>query len=324
MLQTKAIYNLMRLNAAEDPTLKPESWAIEDLRKIPQQKLFARLVKAGIQLGEGTFLQYAEQCDTPEELADLLLPEEAEDKQWDSLYLVIFEVWRRLLPNKQSLSIFCDELDFQIALYDQGKLENDEPIQDGLANLLEILDENADAGGNPQDIFKAVSDYCAYDLESFLHDYISDLLDSKNQLYASELVDGFFPYVLDPIWFDFLRARLLSFSDIGEANRIIHGILEKADEPLLMEILRFLAVNGEHELFLAATNQILPLLNTEEEFLEVMETAADYYRRLDEDGLEQSIQKLMKKRKNPQEEKLNPKDPDLKTLQSIIMGSKRI
>ncbi|HSX27118.1 MAG TPA: hypothetical protein VLE89_08965 [Chlamydiales bacterium] len=287
---------------------------VEDLRSIPLEILFERLEKGNIRVDKGAFLQYAETCDTPEELADLIVEEDS-----DALYLILFEIWRRLLPEKQSLSIFFDELDYRISLFDQGKMESDEWIQDGLANLMEILDENADAGVDPQEVFRVICDYCAHDLESFLYDYIADLLDSGNPFYASELVEGFFPYVNEPIWFEFLKARIVAATDIGEADRLIAEILEgKADLPLLIEVLKFLKVNGEPELFIRGVKKVLPLLRTEEELVEVMAAIADYYRRLDQDALEQAIQKLMEKRKEPYG-KLDPKDPDLKKLHDIVI-----
>src|SRR3990167_219398 len=209
MLQTKALYNLIRLNAAEDPSVKAEAWALEDLRAVALEDLFLRLQRAGIQVDKTVFLQFADNCDTPEELTDLLLADEAQDDRYDAHYLLVFELWRRLLPEKQSLSIFCDELDHRIALYDQENLESDELVQDALANLQEVLDENADSGAGPADVFDVICDYCAHDLENFIYDYISDLLDGGNELYASELIEGFASYIADPVWFAFLRARLL-------------------------------------------------------------------------------------------------------------------
>ncbi len=316
MLQTKALYNLLRLNAAEDSSLRADPWALEDLRSLDLETLFARLQKYTVQLDKSSFFEFAEKCDTPEELSDLLLPDAAEEKKRDPFYLIVFELWRRLLPEKQSLSIFCDELDHRIVQYDQGNLESDEPIQDALANLLEVLDENADSGAQPEEIFEAICDFCAHDLESFLYDYNADLLDGGNSLYASELIEGFSPYVTEPIWFDFLRVRLLAFTDIGDANIAMHRLLESDLElPLVYEMLRFLATNGEHELFALAVKKALPLLSTQEELNEVIAITSDYYRRLDEDELEKSVQKLMRQTSGP------PNPSDLKTLQQLLKFS---
>lgn len=314
MLQTKALYNLLRLNAAEDQSVKAEKWAVQDLRTVSLENLFDMLKKQGVTLERKSFFQFAGECETPEELTDLLLPDDASEKSKDPLYLVVFEIWRRLLPEKQSLSIFCDELDHRISRYDLGELDNDEEIQDILANFLEVLDENADSGVDPQEILEAISEYCAHDVENFIYDYISDLLDSGNALYASELIEGFSPYVSVPLWFDFLRIRLVASTDIGDANIAMHRLLEHEMEiSFLSEIIRFLSANGEHELFKSAVMKALPLLTLEEEWVEIMNFIADYYRRLDEDEKEKEVQKALKNRKSGP---IQPKD--LKTIQDLL------
>lgn len=318
MMQTKALYNLLRMQTADDPSVPAEKWAIEDLRSVKTDEIFSRLKKRNVDLDKKTFVQFAENCDTPEDLAELLSSEEEDEKLFDSFYLLVFELWRRLLPEKQSLSIFGDELDERIELYDREELESDEQIQDVLANLLEILEENSDAGAEPQEVLHAIGDYCAHDVESFIVDYISDILDSGNEAYASELIEGFTPYISEISWFEFLNARLESFKNIGAANRKIRKILEKESDPsLILEILRFLTGSGEHDLFVLAVKKILPLLKQEEELLEVMEIAADYYRRLDQDEIEQAIQKLMQKRKSATGP-LHPSDLVLKSFGQII------
>lgn len=317
-LQTKAIYNLLRLNAQDSPpSKKVESWALEDLREVPMEKLFQKLSSLGIALDKRSFASFAEECDTPEELADLLLENGEDLKLHDRVYLLLFEIWRRTLPEKQSLSIFCDELDTRIFLYDQGVLESDEPIQDVLANLQEILDENQDEGEDPAAIFRAVSEYCAHDLEGFLYDYIAELLDGGDVGYASELLEGFSPFLPKSVWFQFLRARITSFTNPAKANAEVAEILDhhpELDTEFLFETLRFLSISGEHPLFLAVTQTIIAQLKREEEFAELMEIAADYYRRLDQDDIEMAIERIMKKRSSKPPSLFNPQDPDLKAF----------
>ena len=36
---------------------------------------------------------------------------------------MIFELWRRLVPEKQTVSLIADEVDYQISAYDLGELE---------------------------------------------------------------------------------------------------------------------------------------------------------------------------------------------------------
>ncbi len=315
-IQTKAIYNLLRLNAQETSGADVEPWALENLRDISLDALFQRLSVWGISLDKNSFISFAAECDTPEDLAELLQEESVSPKQHDQVYLLIFELWRRFLPEKQSLSIFCDELDHRIFLYDQGVFESDEPIQDILANLQEILDENQDEGEDPLEIFQAISEYCAHDLEGFIYDYITELLDGGDVSYAQELAEGFFPFLPKSLWTQFLRARILSFSDPSKANAEVARILDKHPDnetPFLFETLRFLSVSGEHRLFIAVIQKIIAQLQTEEEFEELLEIAADYYRRLDQDDVEMAIERLMKKR-SLKTFTFDPRDPDLKVF----------
>jgi hypothetical protein len=296
MLQTKALYNLLRFNAKDDPSIEAEPWALENLRQVPLEALWAKLAKLKIPLDATHFVQFAKECDTPEALADLLL-DETQAKMYDPLYLILFELWRRFFPERVSLSIFCDELDFQIDRYDTEELQSDEPIQDGLANLLEILEEHVDQGMSPKVAFASVSEYLATDLVTFLYDYISELLGQGGSLYASELLEEFFPYMPDPIRFDCLSVRLLSETNIIQANQQIKSLLEQPLEiDLLFDLLHLLAAIGEHELFQAAIKKLLPSLTNEEEIEEMLDIAIEYYRRLDLDELEKAVLKIKKKR----------------------------
>lgn len=295
-LQTKALYNLLRLNHAEDPSLPCEKWQIEDLRGVSLEALFERLGDAGLSLDTASFHGFAEECDSTESLAELLLVDLEEPESYDRLYLILFELWRRLLPEKQSLSIFCDELDHQIWFYDAGQLESDEPIQDALANLIEILKEHVDAGAKPVETFTRIGSYCAQDLFTFLVDYISEILDGENGLYASELIDDFSPYVQDDGWFALLRIRLQALADPVKANQQLALLFERKEAitlDLLLEALRFLVVYGEKPLFLAAVRLALPLLETKEEFEELLTLSADYFRRRDREDLELAASKLL-------------------------------
>jgi len=295
MLQTKALYNILRLTAKDDPSIEAEPWALENLREVPLEALWKKLARLKVPLDAAHLKQFAEECDSPEMLTDLLLDETQSDV-YDQLYLVLFELWRRFFPEKASLSIFCDELDFQIDLYDNEKLQSDEPIQDGLANLIEILEEHVDQGISHQEAFTSISEYFANDLVSFIYDYITDLLDQDNTLYASELLEEFAPYMPDPLRFDCLEASLFSLTDVVQANHLIKSLLDKPLEPdLLFDLLRLLAAVGEHDLFLTAIKKILPCVKEEEDIEELMDLTVEYYRRLDLDEQEQAILRIKEK-----------------------------
>lgn len=319
MLKTKALYNLLRMNARQDPSIKAESWALENLRSLGSAELWKRLSKLSLALDQSLFIQYAEKVDSPEELTELLTEEEMDPKDQDRVYLLIFELWRRILPERPSLSIFCDELDHQFDLYDTEQLASDEAIQDGFSNLIDVLEEHVDAGLKPKEAFAALADYCAHDLESFLYDYIDDLLDQENSAYASELLEQFEPFIVDTNLFEVLQVRILALNDIGDANRRMEKLLsKKLTVECLFEALRYLVVSGEEILFRSAIEQLLSKIETEDELNDALELSAEYFRRLDHDELEQAILKIQKHRK-PRDQKIHPSDPDLKKLKEITL-----
>jgi hypothetical protein len=288
-LETKAFYSLVRLSHQSDPTLACEPWQIEDLRKLPKEELFRRLVDAGLPLDERVFWGFSKECDSPEDLAELLLHDLVNPSHYDPLYLVLFELWRRLLPERQSLSIFCDELDHR----------SDELIQDALANLKDILEENVDAGAKEKEVFGLLSNYSAHDVMSFVIDYISDLLDEGSQIYASELIEDFAPFASQPIWFDFLRIRLLALVDPVASNHQTLKLLERQKElsvDLLLEILAQQMSFGEKPVFCCIVQCILSLMKQPEEFQELLELSAEYFRRRDRDDLEEAVQRILSQR----------------------------
>ena len=317
MFQTKALYNLLRINAKEDPSLKVEPWMLEDLRSVSSEELLARLKKADLPLDKALLLQFAQECDSPEELADLLLSEELAPEEQDRLYLLLFELWRRLLPERPSLSIFCDELDEWISQFDTDRLESDEPLQDALANFIDILEEHVDAGMTPHEAYKRISEYAAHDLELFLYDYISSLIDAGNQTYAMELFESLAPALSRSLRFRLLGARLSAEPE--ESDRLFKEVIEDShsDSELLFETLRCLTSVGEGDLFSRALRKLFPKMKTEEELQEVMELSAEYYRRLDQDTLEQAILEIKEKR-SPQGEMLRLSDPDVHRLKELL------
>ncbi|GAG66688.1 unnamed protein product, partial [marine sediment metagenome] len=122
-LQPKALYNLLRMNAEQDPSLKLQPWKIADYRAMNEETLFAELSALGFDLGRERFLEVAEQCDTPEQLTGYFVGE-VDPEEEDRAYLLFFELWRRFVPERPSLSIFCDELDHHIRDFDRGEAIN--------------------------------------------------------------------------------------------------------------------------------------------------------------------------------------------------------
>lgn len=321
LIERRALYNSLRIHWLHNPSLTIESWQVEDLRSIPLENLFQKLATQGIRLDRNSFIAYGQNAESPEDLTAILIGDLTLDSTiQDKIYLVIFELWRRLLPEKRSLSIFCDELDYQISLYD-SQAETQETIQDVLAYLEQLLVENSDQGQKPQAIFKLVGSFCANDVESFIYDFIIDQIEQENYSYASELLESFFPYIQNSLWFEFLQARLSMRSDPVAANELLRKILRKSqnllDIDFNLEVLSYLVQDGEKDLFTQLAKQTLSLVKTKEDLAEILYLAADYYHCLDDDKQEKEIAEILTKRAHLTDP-ISQEDPILKNVKNLL------
>lgn len=320
--QTKALYNLLKFNFYNDRTIKCEPWQIEDLKTLKTEKLFEKLSALGIAIDKKHFILYAENCDSPEELTDLLIVDNEATIYHDQIYLIIFELWKRLLPDKPSLSIFCDELDTVIHLYDKREPKTEELLQDLLSSLQDILEEHVDKGKDPKAVIRLISTYLAHDLERFLYDYITDQIDNDNDSYATELIEGFYPYLKNLKWFDFLRMRIVAKGDVLLANDILENLLEKLQEfpdlDLQIEMLKSMIERGDPELFIKLSALTLKVLKTEGDFLEFLEILADFYRCLDMEENDRLIQKIIDKRSKINADARLKEEGEFKLIQELL------
>ena len=197
----------------------------ESYRRMNSEELFQKLEEFDLFIDEKQFLEYADVSESPEELTQNLTSSEELNAE---LYLLVFEAWRRFCPHRQTISLFADELDHTITLYDQEQLEDEENLQTLLESLESLLDDSVDQGENPKEAFVAINSYCTHDLETFLYEYILYQIEVGHLTYASELVDGFTDYVKDERWFEFLRIRLAS--DVETMlSRFLESLQEKPD-----------------------------------------------------------------------------------------------
>ncbi|SCA64027.1 Uncharacterized protein SCG7086_BO_00080 [Chlamydiales bacterium SCGC AG-110-P3] len=285
------------MNWLEDPSMDVEPWQVENYRDLSDRDIFDRLERFEIRVDKSTFFAYAEESSDPEELADALVGDEDDAKLQDQIFLLVFELWRRYEHDKLDMSIFCDELDWQINLYDRDAVEDSEAVQDVLSILETVLDENVDQGGEPIDVFQAVAAECANDLPDFLYDFISDQIDSDNMDYALELADGFIEYLEDDRWFQLLKARIAERSDLEEVNglldRVVNDVFEEEDLELVFEILEVLVEGGQVDLFGRMVETATRLLKKEEEFQELLTVCASFFGLSDYDAEEAKIQLIL-------------------------------
>jgi hypothetical protein len=316
-IECRALYNSLRMNWLMDPNMPAEPWQVEDYRHMKIEAIFERLKLQEIELDRVSFLALSEEYENPEDLAaHLVLIPDADQRSQDQVYLLVFELWRRLLPEKPTWTIFCDELDYQIQKYDRGQLKNLEAIQDVLANLKVVLDENVDQGGEASSIFEMVCSGCANDIESFLYDFIDEQIDEKNISYAAELLDSFEEYIHDIKWFDFLRLRQLTTTDPEEAAQLLRKIITESlnhlDLVFNLELLSYLAQGGDEKIFVNLMTQTIPLLKSEEDFQDLLMICADFYHFLDLEQIEKKIQGIIDRRsKISLQKQIDLNDPDL-------------
>ena len=295
-LYPKAYFNWVLLKWEHDSSFQIEPWQVEDYRELSIQTLFSRLASLGLSLTEENFLMMADAYSSPEEFTHTICADKENEMP---VYLILFELWRRLLPEKISLSLFCDELDNRIRLYLKDSSQ-DHGISNALQRLEEILEDSTDLGEGPRAIFATLSRHIAHDLEGFLFDYISDQIDARTDLDAAELIRVFYPYIADVLCFDFLKARLLILMEPHEGNLAFKKLLEQLtanpDLDLLLEVAAFLIHHGDPQLFQKAAKLCLNRVQTEEDFQELLAIVADYCHFVEKDQIEEQIQAAFAKR----------------------------
>ncbi|MCB1110303.1 MAG: hypothetical protein KDK64_04925 [Chlamydiia bacterium] len=320
--QGRALYNLLQMNFKQNPAMDAEAWQVENYRELSQEELFQRLEKLEIFLSEENFLLYVDECDSPEDLADCLYLEEDFEKH-EQVYLCVFELWRRLAPHKQSLSLFVDELDHLIERYEEGELEVEEDLQVALTSFQSILDDNIDEGGEAKEGYHFFSAFSCHDLEVFIYEYISHQIDAENDLYASELLDGFYPYIDNERWFDLLRARLVTATNLEEGrvmvDRLITSLKEEPELYLLFEVLHYLIHIEDTEQFQMAYLQALDAIETQEDLRELLTLTAEYFNASEKEKEETLVNEILEKQKGCDLQESVAKDAEpLQVLKELV------
>lgn len=323
-MEKRALYHTLRVNWQLDPTLSVQAWQVEDYRKIPSEQLFSRLNQLGVPLDYGRFVALAESEDSPEDFAETVLPDEVQEAEIaDKIYLIVFELWRRFLSERQTLSLFCDEWDHQIDLYEEGKLETQEGLDDAISRFMTLLEEAEDQKEDPKELYESILEGCAHDLEAFLYDFAKEQLEEHNVSYAEEIVDAFLPYAREKRWFNLLYMEILNGKEPQSALRLIHQTLKEAlqqkDLEFNLEFLAFLAEYSETKPFLQLCKAIIPDLQIEEDFWDLLSSCETFFRFKDLESQEDWVKALRIRRfKNDPERPFSPGDPDLKELQKNL------
>lgn len=298
-MERRVLYNLLKMNWMINPSQSVLPWQVQDYRQLSNAELFQHLENIGIFLDRVSFTSLTDQYDSPEELTDqLLIANNIHNENSDHVYLLIFEMWRRFVPEKLSLSMFCDELDYQITKYENGEV-NEENLQDTIANFAMILDENTDHGLKPQEAFAAINASCAHDLESFLYNFIAEQIDIDNLAYASELIDDFTHYITEKKWFNLLKMRilLLKEEEVGDlSKKNFKEAIGGKDINFNLELLSIFNEIHDQSSFITLAKQTIPLINTEEELHDFGTIAIEFFNSIDQSTPENELKQLLKDR----------------------------
>ena len=324
-MERRALYHSLRINWQLDPMSGVEPWQVEDYRAVPADELFDRLAKIGVPVEYAQFMALADSEDSPEDLAETLLPDDVQDQEIaDQIYLIVFELWRRLLSERQTLSIFCDEWDHQIDLYEAGDLESMEGLGDVLNQFSSILEEAKDQGDDPKALYQSVLDGCAHDVEAFLYDFSLAQIQEQNVSYAEEIVENFSSYVKDKHWFKLLNLQILAKTDPKEVTRLIPPLVKECQTlknlEFNLEFLAFLATQPEEDKsFTQLLKMIIPELGIEEDFWDILSSIEDYFHYMDAEDKEEWIKSLRSRRfKNDPDLRFSAQDPDLQELLKLF------
>ncbi len=326
-LQRKAVYNLLQINLdrIESGELKIadlEPWQLENYRQQSTDDLLARLSHLGLAFDDRDFLKRASSFEEPEEMVDAVAASD-DPREKDHLFLVLFELWRRLIPERRTLSIFCDELDYQMTRHDLG---DPSEIQDYLAYLQELLEENVDAGLDPSEAYEEIKTYLANDVTSFLFEFILTQIDEGNPGYAHDLLEGYAPYLSDELWFEYLQARLEYLDCPAKGGAVLTSVVEHVDEEtsitLIEEMLYFLVETENHALFDPLAQKMIGKIELEEDFKEFLEICYLHFKHIEADEAAEGVSHIFHERTTIEGDRpLSSKDPHLKKVRTLLRSS---
>lgn len=234
----RGFYNTLMFSSSQ----AQEKWQIENYQTLSLETLLSRLKEKGLLLDPDLLKEYMRNADSPEDLTDILSENDEGTKEYESLYLIIFELWRRLAPEKESLSIFCDRLDHLIHDYDEGKPVADELVK-ALNETLKIFENHMASGLSQKQTYELFSSYLAQDLETFIYDFLCDLIEAGESTLAFELVFGFYEFLHDKPALDMLKSVINLFEDPEETQslffHVMEGLFDKKRYNLILDAIYF-------------------------------------------------------------------------------------
>lgn len=231
----------------------------QNIRNWKDAALFSMLDAVGCPLDQTLFATYAGQCDDPETLTAMLVEEGTDSETTLKLYSVLFELWRRYYPRRQTLSLLCDDLD-EVILHTCAADRREAVLHD----LWHLFDTSNEQGDSIAEVFDLVKEGCACELEPFLYDYLVERIEGKEYDAAIECLRRMGDLVTTNPWFEALVIRIRFLRD---GKSLWQSVLKKwpQENQLLLEVLHFQVMDGAIKDFVPTAIFVLPLLEDEEE-----------------------------------------------------------
>ena len=277
----RALYNLLRLTKAD-----AQSWQVEDYRALSDDELFSRLHKLKILLDLEGLRPFIQNVDSPEALLEYLVSTESDRNKAEQIYLLLFEIWRRHFVDHHCLSIFCDQLDYLIQRYD----ENDEEVLEDLYNqldaLVDLMDESVDETQSESEVMEYIASYLSHDVERLLYDFINLLIENENEIAATELIEGYEPYVKKKLAWELLKLKLYAVTDTFDTENMVtrygETLVDEKDSRLGVDYLSFLYHQGEMHTFSHFFPKIIDAVTSKSDFEKLETVTSEYLDSLDQ------------------------------------------
>jgi hypothetical protein len=312
-------FNLIKYKKRENPNLKVKDWEVLDYKSLSLEVLFSNLKALGFDFTPESVIELK---DSGEELDTISLKKfstlHISVENLERAYLNFFEIWRRLLPDHKSISVFANDFDEFIDAYEKGEVTGNEAL---FNELFDILDESVDEGMEAKSVFEELSNYFGHDLESFLICYIFDLIEHDNETLALRYLDNIYPYIRGNLWLDFFRIKLLKGALPEDVTAITFRFLDKLklnfDPELAFEVLYYLIETGHKEIFKKTYKEFLKEIKTQDEFREMLEILHAFFSLNEQNKEENLVKELIENRKKMSlQEKIGA--PEKRVLQELV------
>ena len=303
----RAYYNLLWLERLRGNSIPAHKWEFLDYRELDFATLFSMLHEFNIFFDADTFESLSEDADSPEEFSERIEIEDKDDKR--KIYLIVFELWRRLIEDKESVSIFCDELDRIVAAYETEK--DDQQLLFILHKVLEILERNTCLDEPPEEIFQRLSLYIAHDLENVIYTYIDTKLKSGSEDSCLNLIEHFMPYIKEKRALKFLKLKSLPNAFYEEKEKltiyIVSSLQENVNLSLSISILFYLIERNSAELFSELFSFLIHHISEEKPLVALLDVLVAYHRKMGQEEKQQQVYQFLQKRlSTPKKGKISP------------------